>query len=187
MTRVPTGFPAPAPAAIRRLLPGDAPAYLEFRLAALARSPLAFSSSPEEERGKRLAFAAARIHDAARPDDFVLGAFEGGTLVGTAGFSRGARAKDRHKGSVFGVAVAPAAAGRGLGQALMLRLVAAASTGPGRVPRRRTGGDGKAAQALYGRCGFTLFGREPRALLVEGVAVAKLHMVLMLDAPPRAD
>ena len=187
MTPPPTGPTAQPPAALRRLVPADAPAYRDFRLAALARSPLAFTSSAEEERRKPLAAAAARIHDAARPDDFVLGAFAGGTLVGTAGLSRGARAKDRHKGSVFGVAVAPAAAGRGLGQALMLRLVDEARTVPGLLQLVLTVSDGNAAQGLYGRCGFELFGREPRALLVEGVAVAKLHMVLMLDAPPRAD
>ena len=177
-----------APASIRRLVPEDARAYAEFRLAALEGNPLAFGSSPEEERGHALAVAEARIHDPARPQDFVLGAFAGRDVVGTAGFKRDLRAKHRHKGSVFGVAVAPAAAGRGLGGALVRRLVAEARTVPGLLQLVLTVSDGNGgAEALYRRCGFTVFGREPRAMLVDGVAVAKLHMVLMLDAPSGSD
>lgn len=172
-----------ATASIRRLEPAEAALYAGFRLAALARAPAAFSSDPAEERSKPLAFAAARIRDAARPDDFVLGAFAGGELVGTAGFVRGARAKERHKGSVFGMAVAPPAAGAGVGGALMDRLIAEARQVPGLLQLALTVSAGNAAaEALYRRRGFTVFGREPRALVVDGAAVTKLHMVLMLDA-----
>lgn len=178
--------PTAAATVIRRLRPAEAQAYVDFRLEALARTPLAFGSSPGEERRKPLAAATARIRDAARPDDFVLGALAGDAILGTVGLARGGRAKDRHKGAVYGMAVAPAAAGRGLGRALMLRLVREAEGVPGLLQLVLTVSEGNAAaEALYRRCGFTVFGREPRALLVDGTAVAKLHMVLMLDAPPR--
>ncbi|MFE5587641.1 GNAT family N-acetyltransferase, partial [Kitasatospora sp. NPDC056531] len=37
------------------------------------------------------------------------------------------------------------------------------------------------ALRLYASCGFEVWGREPRAVLVDGRAMAKLHMVRLLD------
>jgi RimJ/RimL family protein N-acetyltransferase len=40
------------------------------------------------------------------------------------------------------------------------------------------------AQRLYTSCGFSVWGREPRAVVVDGTAIAKLHMLHMLDHTP---
>lgn len=37
------------------------------------------------------------------------------------------------------------------------------------------------AERLYRSCGFATFGREPRAVIVGGCAIAKLHMICILD------
>ncbi|MBD0671387.1 hypothetical protein BU198_11900 [Streptomyces sp. CBMA156] len=42
------------------------------------------------------------------------------------------------------------------------------------------------ALRVYTACGFEEWGREPRAVPVDGRAVAKLHMVCLLDAEPAA-
>ena len=169
---------------LRRLVPADAPAYVELRLAALALHPAAFTSSAEEERRKPPSWAEARVQDPARPDDFILGAFEDGRLVGMAGLLRGARPKERHKATLFGMAVAPGAAGRGIGALLVERLVAEARAIPDLLQIQLTVSEGNAAaERLYAARGFSVFGREPRGLIVDGVPVAKLHMVLMLDGP----
>ena len=170
--------------AVRRLVPADAPAYVELRLAALAIHPTAFSSSADEERLKPLSWAESRIRDPARPDDVILGVFDGGRLVGMAGLTRGARPKERHKATLFGMAVAPEAAGRGIGGRLVARLVAEARAMPGLLQIHLTVSEGnRAAERLYAAQGFAVFGREPRGIVVDGVAVAKLHMALMLDGP----
>lgn len=170
---------------IRRLIPTDAQTYMDFRLAALGRSPTAFTSSPEDDHGKPVSWAAARIRDAARPDDFVLGAFAADRLVGIVGFERAGRVKARHKGALVGMAVAPAVAGRGVGGRLVARLLAEARAIPGLLQVLLTVSEGNAAaETLYAAQGFTVFGREPRALVVDGEAVAKLHMIHLLDAPP---
>ena len=169
---------------VRRLVLDDTPAYVAFRLDALALHPTGFTSDVEEERGKPLSWAEARIQDAARPDDFILGAFSGGRLVGTAGLLRGPRVKERHKATLTGVAVAPEAAGRKVGTRLVSALVAEARAIPGLLQIHLTMSEGNvAAERLYRAQGFVGFGREPRALLVEGRPVAKIHMVLMLDGP----
>ncbi len=170
--------------AIRRLATPDAPAYWEFRLAALARHPTAFTSSAEEERRHPLSWAEALIADPARPDDFILGAFTEARLVGTAGLLRGPRPKERHKATLFGMAVAPEAAGQGVGRQLVSRLVAEARAIPGLLQIHLTLSEGNdAATRLYSAQGFAVFGREARGIIVEGVALAKLHMALMLDGP----
>ena len=171
--------------AIRRLAIADALAYRDLRLAALALHPTAFTSSAEEERQKPLSWAEARIHDPARPDDFILGAFAGARLVGMTGLLRGVRSKERHKATLFGMAVAPEAAGQGIGARLVSRLVAEARTIPGLLQIHLTVSEGNdAAARLYAAQGFAIFGREARGIVVEGVAIAKLHMVRMLDAAP---
>ena len=105
-------------------------------------------------------------------------------LVGTAGLTRGARPKERHKATLFGMAVAPEAVGRGIGGLLVDRLVAEARAVPGLLQVGLTVSEGNAAaERLYAARGFVVFGREPRGVIVDGVPVAKLHMVLMLDAP----
>ena len=75
-----------------------------------ARSPSipdAFTSSAEEEAAKPASALASRLaRDPARPHDAVFGAFDGDTLVGLVGLDVDMRAKTRHKGHVFGMAVA---------------------------------------------------------------------------------
>ena len=177
--------PSRASIEIRRLVVADAPAYVDLRLAALALHPAAFTSSAEEERRKPLRWAEARIADPARPDDFILGAFDGGRLVGLVGLERAPRPKERHKATLFGLVVAPEASGRGIGGRLVTRLVAEARAVPGLLQIHLTVSEGNAAAGrLYAARGFATFGREPRALVVDGAPVAKLHMALMLDAPP---
>ena len=109
-------------------------------------------------------------------------------LVGVAGFRRGPKPKERHKGTLFGMVVAPDAVGQGIGGRLVSRLVAEARAIPGLPQIHLTVSDGnRAAAKLYAAQGFSVSGREPRALVVDGVPVAKLHMALMLDdtAAPR--
>ncbi len=140
--------------------------------------------APEDERLKPLSWAEARIRDPERPDDVVFGAFAGDRLVGTAGLARASRPKERHKATLFGMAVAPEVAGRGVGARLVARLVAEARAVPGLLQLDLTVSEGQAAaRRLYAAAGFAVFGREPRAILVDGAPVAKLHMALMLDGP----
>ena len=37
-----------------------------------------------------------------------------------------------------------------------------------------------AAQSLYARCGFSVFGRQPNAIRLDGREFAKVHMLLRL-------
>ena len=165
---------------IRRLIPDDAPQYRELRLRGLAAHPDAFTSSHDEEAGKPLAATQRRL----APDspDRVWGAFVAGELAGVLGLTPESRAKSRHKAHVFGMYVASAFGGRGIGKALLAHVIHIARETPHieQLTLTVTQGNG-AARALYARAGFETFGVEPRAIRVDGVYLAKEHMVLFLD------
>ncbi|MFJ2577977.1 GNAT family N-acetyltransferase [Kitasatospora aureofaciens] len=169
-------------AAIRRLGVADAERYRAFRLTALRDSPSAFTSSHEEERDKPIAATVRRLAEAEHGPGALLGAFdEDGELVGTAGLRVPGRRQERHKATLFGMAVAPAAGGRGIGRALVARtLEVACEDGELRQVLLTVSEGNEAAIRLYTSCGFEVWGREPQAVVVNGQAVTKLHMVRML-------
>ncbi len=167
---------------VRRLLVADAAAYRALRLRALREHPEAFTSSFEEEQGRPLAWAEARLRDDPnRPHDFFLGAFSGETLAGIVGLQGRYRPKERHNATVVGMYVAPERAGQGLGRALMNDLLARARGLADLAQLDLTvTEDNDAAQMLYARCGFTVFGRQPNAIRLDGREFAKLHLLLRL-------
>lgn len=126
--------------------------------------PQAFGSSFEEE--ERLTAADFLRRVAPEPPDAVFGAFlDDVSPVGIAGFVVGKHIKERHKGTLFGMYVHPAARGRGIGMALLRSVIEHARNVPGMeiVQLTVTVGN-EAACALYDRAGFVPYGIEPRAL-----------------------
>jgi RimJ/RimL family protein N-acetyltransferase len=146
-----------------------------LRLRGLAEHPDAFTSSFEEESAKPPEVIASRLD----PDGpaVVWGAHVGPALVGVVGLAREARAKNRHKADVFGMYVAREHAGRGIGAALLARLLDEARAVAGleqlTLTVTRTN---PAAVALYERMGFRAFGVETRAIRVGDTYYDKVHM-----------
>lgn len=162
---------------IRRLDADDAPAYRALRLRGLKDHPDAFTSGHEEDAAQPMEFTHRRLRADAQT---LWGAFDGDALVGIVGLDRELRIKNRHKASVVGMYVAPEAAGRGVGRALLDALLATARhEGLELLVLTVTEGNA-AATALYERVGFRSFGIEPRAIKVDGVAHGKNHMYLDL-------
>jgi ribosomal protein S18 acetylase RimI-like enzyme len=165
---------------IRRLDPADFEAYRALRLRGLAEHPEAFTSSHEEDASKPPAEAQRRL--APESPDLVWGAFVDGTLVGVLGMTPERRARSRHKAHVFGMYVPAEYGRRGIGQALLHHVVAAARAMPHleQLTLTVTRGNGLASR-LYERAGFETFGVEPRAVRMNGAYLDKEHRVLFLD------
>jgi len=167
---------------IRKLTQRDAALWWNLRLEMLEREPQAFSSSAEDHRKTTVEMAAARIGFPSQ-ENFVMGAFEDGSLVGVAGFYREQERKSRHKGHVWGVYVKATRRGSGVGRSLMHRMIEEAKHEAGLEQIMLTvTSEQVAARRLYESLGFRIFGREPRALLIDGRYVDEEYMILPLLA-----
>jgi RimJ/RimL family protein N-acetyltransferase len=164
---------------VRALGPDDAPAWIALRREALSSSPFAFSASPQDDRGLSLEFMRSSLTDAAR--SVVFGAFDGLSLVGSAGVVRFEELKFRHKALIWGVFVAPAVRRRGVGSALLGAAVERARSWPGILQIHLAVSEtAEAARQMYVRAGFREWGKEPRAVQWEGRFAAEHHLVLDL-------
>ena len=169
---------------IRELAASDAAQYTELRLRMLREYSEAFTSSFEEDSVKSLAWVQQRLapgKDA--PHNFVLGAFsEDGTLIGSVGLSVEVRSKQRHKGLLFGMYVAPEQMSRGVGRALLDACLHRAQDIPAfeQINLTVTATNARAVR-LYEAAGFRIFGVEERALKIDGAYHPKAHMVIYLE------
>jgi RimJ/RimL family protein N-acetyltransferase len=172
---------------VRELAREDAPAYRALRLRMLHEYADAFTSSYEEDCLKPLSWVEARLTASNEPPHkFVLGAFSRGSeLVGSIGLAVEERLKERHKALVFGMFVAPEAAGQGVGRSLLQACVERARTIPDLEQLQLTVTASNARTfRLYLAAGFRSFALEERAIRVAGAYYAKAHMVLDLRPPP---
>jgi RimJ/RimL family protein N-acetyltransferase len=161
---------------LRRLTAEDAALYRDIRLEALETTPDAFASTFEMERDYPLERFAMRLADA-----HVVGAFDGATLVGVAGFYIQAGPKHGHKGILWGMFVRPAYRGTGLSRRLVAAIVEHARSQV-ELLQLFVVGDNIAARRLYRRLGFVEYGVERRATKYRGRYHDDVLMALPLTA-----
>jgi ribosomal protein S18 acetylase RimI-like enzyme len=160
---------------VRRLGPNDAAAFQALRLEGLATDRCAFAASSEEEARHSLIEVAARLER--QP---VFGAVAEGVLLAVAGFSLPEAAKKRHKGLLWGVYVREAARGRGLGRAVVARVIEHARAHVVQLHAAVVTSN-EAARRLYRSLGFEPYGLEPRGLACAGRYFDQELLVLLLD------
>ena len=163
---------------IRRLKPADAEAYRAIRLAALKAAPESFSSTYEAEVDRPIEHFGRRVADTA-----IFGAFADEQLVGMAGFMRESSPRERHKGLLWGMYVAPAARRYRIGAALVQAVLDHAA-GEVEQVRLAVSHGNTAAIGLYERLGFVAYGHEPRSLKGLGGYSDDVLMVRFLETDP---
>jgi ribosomal protein S18 acetylase RimI-like enzyme len=170
---------------IRVLTADDAGAFQALRLRGLRESPAAFGSTLEEEVGRSIEQVAERLTELRSvPRRATFGAFdENGSLLGVVACVQQGGIKSRHKASVFAMYVSPDARGRGVGRALIARLIEHARgwDGVDRLTLTVTVTQ-EAARHLYLDAGFQVFGSEPDGLRQDGQATTMEYMTLSLRA-----
>ena len=111
---------------LQRLRPDHAAAYRTLMLAAYAEAPDAFVATVAERAAQPLGFWLDRLDPAPGAPTCSFGVFEGDTLLGAASLQFETRPKTRHKASLLGMFVAPAARRHGLGEQLVRAVLAEA-------------------------------------------------------------
>jgi RimJ/RimL family protein N-acetyltransferase len=164
---------------VRRLAREDAAIYRSLRLAALESEPEAFSADLDQEREQEIGWFERRLTSPEPSATF--GAFIADRLVGTASLIVDPSAKQRHRGLVVGVFVAPEARGRRLGFELLGRLLDYAARRID-VVDLAVATDNVSARALYARLGFQPYGIMRDALRVNGRSIDEELLSLNLRA-----
>jgi ribosomal protein S18 acetylase RimI-like enzyme len=151
---------------LRPLIATDAEAYQGLRLRSLQEHPEAFALALEDEQQTSLETVARRLAQSST-ESYILGAFEGETLIGILSFRRWEGLKIRHRASVGGMYVPPESRGRGVGQALLGEAInrAHAITGVEDLVLAVTVGNER-ARSLYLQAGFTPVAIDPRYIKV---------------------
>jgi RimJ/RimL family protein N-acetyltransferase len=171
----------PPDLSVREVQASDLDAYKALRDHALAHHEEAFNSDAPTEAQRSAQSYASRLGGGTANGGFTLGAFRGDRLVGAVSLERDPRIKVRHIGHVIGTMVQADEIGHGVGRALMNALIERASADPELQQLTPTVTAGNAAaERLYARAGFVVFGTQPRAIRVGDRFLDKQHMVLNL-------
>lgn len=111
---------------IRQLEPSDSEKYYKIRLEGLKLHPEAFGTGAEDW-SKATDEQIKNILASSSDDNFVLGAFNEGQLVGVVGLKREKKHSVGHKGTVWGLVVLPEFRNKGQGKKLIATLIERAS------------------------------------------------------------
>lgn len=161
---------------VRQLRADEAERYTALRRELLTDTPRAFGSTIEEDTlqdaeqvRKWCAHAELGIFVAADGDS--------GELLSTAVFVREGRTKTRHRAEVIDVFTRPSARGRGLARRVVECALDHARALDGvELVSLGVSDTTPNAQRVYERIGFEVYGRMPRAVLIDGVASDEILM-----------
>ena len=120
------------------------------------------ASYPDEVRLDAAAEADFLAKKAASANEIEILAVVDGEIAGTAGISAVGSGFKRRRRAVFGVSVARAYWGRGIGRALTEACIACARKAGYAQLELEAVADNRAATALYEKVGFREYGRNPR-------------------------
>ena len=164
---------------LRLLTSDDADAFWQLRLERCATIPLLLPTQPRNLK-TTVETACERLSKSDPASNFVVGVFEHGQLIGTAGFFRRPNHKERHKGHIWGVYVRPESRGKGAASALMKEIIRRARELDGLEQITLVASANLPAQRLYKALGFESYGIEPHSLKIGNEYVDDVLMVLWL-------
>ncbi len=159
---------------VRRLEAADAPAFQRLRIEGFALQPREFRYAPQDEADTPLAEVAARL---AR--DFVVGVFDGDTLVGIAGLTRLGGVKINHKALLWGMYLRAEFRGREGADMLMSAILDHARGRVEIITLTAMSGNPRAL-AFYRRWDFVAYGIEPASVKFGGAYFDETLMSLRL-------
>ena len=151
---------------IRESTPADLMQYRELRLSALLDSPTAFSADYELNLNQPMSFWEGRVN----PDEqgkLFFAEYET-QLIGMTGIRQGESPKTKHGGYIWGVFVRPEWRGLHIAETFIENCIEWAKSRQINIVKLGVMTNNTPAVRCYERCGFTVYGTEPRGILYEG-------------------
>lgn len=164
---------------IREATPKDAVRYRELRLEALLDSPTAFSADYQINLNHPMSFWEGRLTSDEHGIMFL--AEQENTLIGMTGIRKGESPKTKHGAYVWGVYIRPAWRGLHIAEALIESCADWARERDVVVLKLGVMANNESAIRCYKRCGFLVYGTEPRVLFYEGQYYDEFLMYCSLD------
>jgi RimJ/RimL family protein N-acetyltransferase len=158
----------------------DAHDFRALRLEALQNSPVAFSADYQKNFNHPIKYWEDLLTPDPHESTMFLGEFEGG-LIAMTGVMRGSSPKTRHSAWIWGVYVTPAWRGLHIAEEIVHTCIDWALARSVVMVKLGVAAVNQPAIRCYDRCGFKVYGTEPRAVLVDGKYYDEYLMSKSLD------
>jgi ribosomal protein S18 acetylase RimI-like enzyme len=170
------------PVTIRPAVPDDAALLRELRLEALASHPEAFASDPVSVATEGIGVWSERIaRYASRNEGVICVASAQDQFIGMMGLFCGNRPKTRHGGTIYGAYVKADWRGLHVAEALLNECIAWAQAHGVVIVKLAVVTSNAPAIRCYSRCGFTVYGVDPKVIGYHGGFYDELLMARMIQ------
>jgi RimJ/RimL family protein N-acetyltransferase len=151
---------------IREAQPADVVSYRDLRLFALQDAPTAFSGDYEASLHRPISFWEDRLNF----DEYgiIFFAEYAGNLIGMTGIRRRESPKTKHSADIFSVYVQPEWRGLHIAEEFIKACVDWAKAREVNILKLGVMAANASAVRCYGRCGFKIYGTEPRDIFYDG-------------------
>jgi ribosomal protein S18 acetylase RimI-like enzyme len=150
---------------IRAAQASDVVQYRELRLHALQNAPTAFSSDYETNARQTMDYWESRLSQDENRAMFLAEADH--HLIGMTGIGRRESPKTKHSADIYSVYVRPEWRGLHIAEALIEACIEWAKTREVNIVKLGVLSSSTSAIRCYQRCGFTIYGTEPRGIFYE--------------------
>jgi len=152
---------------IREAIPSDVIQYRDLRLSALQDSPTAFSADYELNLKQPMNFWEGRV----TPDEHgkLFFAEHASQLIGMTGIRLGESPKTKHGAYIWGVYVRPEWRGLHIAEAFIVTCIEWAKLRQVNIVKLGVMANNASAIRCYERCGFSIYGTEPRGIFYEDI------------------
>jgi ribosomal protein S18 acetylase RimI-like enzyme len=165
---------------IREATPSDAPRFRELRLEALLNNPIAFTADYQKNLNHPPKYWEEMLKMQAEESTIFVVEYEN-NLLGMTGIVRGTSPKTRHVGWIWGVYVHPGWRGLHIAEELIRTCFVWAIERHIDLAKLGVAAVNEPAIRCYERCGFKIYGIEPRAILYDGRYYDEHLMYVDLD------
>jgi RimJ/RimL family protein N-acetyltransferase len=165
---------------IRHATSSDVDPFRELRLEALKNHPTAFGADYEEATARPIEYWHERLN-IDKEQEALFFAETDGQLVAMTGIFRDSSKKSSHNSTIWGVYVRPESRGHQLSEKLIRSCLKWVEDQKLVIVKLAVVTTNQAAIRCYERCGFTIYGTEPKALYYDGVYYDEYLMAIEVN------